>query len=292
MYYTNYLDENRPMRQFKNFLILILYILLLNYLYFNKNILVFLGIIFISVIFIIKFQISIHKNKTINMLYKERLNYQRNSFISTLSHDLRIPVLAQIRALELFKNNKIGSLNETQKDMVNQIEQSNRLILNLISLMINTYNMENSIPTLKYERFNVSEVVISCFNELLNDVSEKNVTFEYKSDNKSLLVTADKEDIRKVIYNLLSASVSYVPNGDKIIVGLKEINDKIQLSVYTSTINSQINYVIKNPQYTSIGESIRLLFCKRIIEMHKGRFIQSNQPHMFGFELPKIKAKV
>lgn len=280
------------MRQFKDLLYLTVYIFLMLCVYNNQSKLAFICLIILSFVFIIKYQNIKSKNQNLHTVYKERLNHQRDCYINALNHDLRIPVIAQIRAIELFINENFGSLNEVQKDMINQMKQSCRLMLNLISLMINTYNMENGNTVLKYERFNISEIITSCFNELLKDAAEKNITLEYNGENKNLAVYADKEDIRKVIYNLLTTSVSYVSEGEKIRVVLKDINNKIQLSVLSGTTVNKKDCRIVNTQYTSVGESIRLLFCKRIIEIHKGHFIYSQSPNIFRFELPKMEALI
>ena len=223
-----------------------------------------------------------------NEITKSALHNQREFFINSLSHDLRIPLIAQIRALEIIRNECLGELNNTQKEMISQTEQSCNCILNLISLLINTYNIENATYKLIYNKFNLYETILTCFNELLSTATEKNITFEYEGEDKNMSLCADKEDIKKVIKNLLLSSIEYANTGDVISVQIKNINKKLQLCLKVKE-NNNVYQKIENydPRYNAIGQSIRYHFCKKIIELHKGQIVQNNGLNKsFTFELP------
>ena len=246
-------------------------------------------ILFISGIFF--FYKYIKLNKTVdnyNEITKAALHNQREIFINSLSHDLRIPLIAQLRALELIRNECFGKINNTQKEMLCQTEQSCHCILNLISLLINTYNIENSTYKLIYNKFNLYEIILTCFNELVPTASEKNITFEYNGEDKNLYLAADKDDIKKVIKNLLLSSIEYANSGDIISVKIKNINKKLQLALKVKEANNGCSRIEEHDsRFNAIGHSIRYHFCKKIIELHKGQILQnSNFDKSFVFELP------
>ena len=274
------------MRHLKIYTTMFCTILLLYLCITNKLLWLLAGIILC--VFIKKHFDLKHTLYNYNDITQKALRSQREFFINSLSHDLRIPVIAQLRALELIKNETLGKLNPTQKEMINQTEQSCECIINLISLLINTYNIENSTYSLIYDKFNLYEVILSCFDELLLNATEKNITFEYDCKDKNLFLYADKEEIKKVIKNLLIVSLNYSNYGGTIIVKLKNIDKKLKLSVELKENNHMINESHTfDSRFTAIGESIRYLFCKRIIELHKGQITQNNETlKAFVFELP------
>jgi len=239
-------------------------------------------------IFIYKYIVLKNTLSKYNDITKKALHSQREFFINSLTHDLRTPVIAQIRALELLKNENLGELNKTQIEMLNQTEQSCRCILNLISLLINTYNIENSSYSLIYNKFNLYEVILFCFEELSNIASEKNITFEYDCKDKNLCLFADIEEIKKVIKNLLITAINYSNSGEIITVKLENINRKLKLSVeIKECIKHTCDEQKFDSRFTAIGECIRFQFCKKIIELHKGKILQNNgKPRSFVFELP------
>ena len=240
-----------------------------------------------SVIILILALIYIKQNNKLKIFdkkLKKNLFLQKERFINILSHDLRIPIIAQIRALEIINNKNLGGLNDAQSNMLFEVENSCRCVLNLMSLMINTYKMENNSYKLIYEKFNLTELILSCFDELLPEAQEKNITFEYRNDNKNLNITADKTELKKVILNILSTSISNAGIGQRISVITDNFNNKIRLIIAGS--NNQL-YSNLNSDYSSIGLGIRFGFCKKIIENHKGRFIQNNINNSLGFEIPQ-----
>ena len=61
------------------------------------------------------------KQKTlVNQKLKEKLISQRNYFAEVLVHDLKVPTLAQLRGLELMRQELIGPIAQPQKDMICQ----------------------------------------------------------------------------------------------------------------------------------------------------------------------------
>ena len=244
-----------------------------------------IAVVFLLIFLGFNYTILRKKYFNFNMTLKECLIKQREAFVNVLSHDLRIPAIAQIRALELVKNEKLGALNITQKNMLLDIEDSCRCILNLMSLMINTYCMENDKYKFVYEKFNISEVLISCFNELLPQAAEKNITFEYENINKGLCIVGDKEELKKVIINILFSAIINAQVGQKVVVKIINTNNKIRLTVIGDKDKRFYSDTTINSTYTSIGQNIRMGYCKKIIESHKGKIIQDYN-NSFSFDLP------
>ena len=243
--------------------------------------------VFLLLLLGINYSILRKKCFNFNNKLKECLISQRESFVNILSHDLRIPAIAQIRALELVKNEKLGALNNTQKNMLIDIEDSCKCILNLMSLTINTYSMENNRYKFIYEKFNLSDVILFAFNELLHLASEKNITFEYENKYKNLQILGDKEELKKVIINILFSSISNANFGQKILIKIIHKNNKIRMTVTVKDDNCKYTNTAINSSYTSIGQNIRMGFCKKIIESHKGKVIENNRKNTFTFEIPQ-----
>ena len=239
---------------------------------------------FLIIIFVSYFTLSIKNKNNIKNL-KRYLSAQKERFINVISHDLRIPVIAQIRALEIVNDKKLGTLNDAQSNMLLEIENSCKCVLNLMSLMINTYKMENDSYKLIYEKFNLTDLIVSCFDELLPIAQEKNITFEYKNLNKNKNIIADKNELKKVLLNILSTTISNSGIGDKICVTTNFSHKKFRLIVDGGNNQLYSNSYI-NSGYASIGQNIKLRFCKKIIENHKGKIIH-NINNSLGFEIPQ-----
>ena len=66
------------------------------------------------------------------MLYKSMLK-ERNYLINTLSHDLRVSTIAQIRGLDILQK------NYAQEELIQEINNSCHFTLDMINVILNTY---------------------------------------------------------------------------------------------------------------------------------------------------------
>ena len=228
------------------------------------------------------YETKVKNNKEIT---QKQIKIQRDKFVNSLTHDLRIPVIAQLRALELFNNGTLGKLTPTQQEIAAQTVHSCRYILDLISLLINAYKIESSEHRLIYESFNILDLISKCFDELMDEAAEKNITFECKCEYDELFLTADKEEIKNVIHNLIFTSIIHSTYSTKIAV-------EVYILLYEQQNEEYGSIGDDDSSYTTIGQNIRMNYCKKIIETHNGRVLESeNNPGLFIFEIPQtIKA--
>ena len=233
-----------------------------------------------------------------NMEAEKEIQLQKEYFVETLIHDLKIPTLAQLRGIELIKNGTMGYINNEQHELVSQIEASCRYILELISMVLKTYRFENGQNHLVYEKINVAELVLNVFDEIEEHVAEKNITLALDMNNyKSLTVEADKEYLKIVFTNLISNAILYTNKSEQIKVSISESNNNIRVEItYKGIILSERECMLmfektfdSTPKYSTIGHGIALYLCKKIIECHKGQIFATSDginTNKFIFEIP------
>ena len=74
--------------------------------------------------------------------------------MDTISHDLKVPALAQLRCLEQLTNGYYGELDISQKSVVKELEQSCKSVINIIEMLTCSYNLDAKIIKLCYEKCN------------------------------------------------------------------------------------------------------------------------------------------
>ncbi len=74
---------------------------------------------------------------------KSALFSQRENFIKTLSHDIRVSTLAQIRGLDLLQS------KYSQEELITDINESCKYSLDMINMLLNTYRYENGEQVFK-----------------------------------------------------------------------------------------------------------------------------------------------
>ena len=246
----------------------------------------------------------VHVNKALrlkiqsNQKLQEKLIGQRNYFTEVLVHDLKVPTIAQLRGLELLKNEAVGPVTSAQNDMINQIEQSCQYTLDMISMVLATYKLELEEYNLYYEHTKIPELLLESFVELSHFAQERNVTFTYMATQDEAEAEVDRAEIKKVIINLLASAVAHSRSGEKILVNIttKENNLKFSVITHGKALSRDectamfSDYYLNNPKYTAVGHDIGLYLAKKIIEAHNGRIYASTDgvlTNTFTFIIPQ-----
>lgn len=223
-----------------------------------------------------------------NISLKYELFNQRENFIKTLSHDLRVSTLAQIRGLDLLQK-------QYNESLVEDIEDSCKYSLDMINMLLNTYRYENGEQVLNCENFNFYDLVASSCSRLSNAAEEKGVGFSLNMDS-SEIIYADRVELEKLMYYLLSTAVFYSGRNHKIFVSVGKENDKLQVSLtYNGSPLSEEEcrrMFSNNPRFSTVGHGIKMYMCKKIVEFHGGKIYVKNisdKINSFTFSLPEKK---
>lgn len=227
-----------------------------------------------------------------NLFFKNSLKKQKDEFIDILNHDIKVPALAQLRGLEVLKNGIMGEINNEQKELIEQIESSCKYTLDMISMVVNTHEIENNSGKLNYENFNITDLLFTCFNELSANAKEKNLTFSYRSDTREHYIEADRTEIKKVILNLLLNAINYSNFGENILVNISSAGNSLEFTVsgmgLLNMADGQSVDGEKRKKYSTIGYSIGMYLCKRIIEFHNGKFYRTKKlNNSLSFVIPR-----
>lgn len=226
---------------------------------------------------------------------------QRETYISTLSHDLKIPTLAQIRALELLISGNLGSVNDNQKEILNLTLDSCYCMYDMLSTILTTYKYENNDIILNYEKVHMLKLLDEAFSKSVRALHSKNIKVRVKAKDKFVSLYADKAQMKKAFENLIDFCVSNAYTDTEIICEIGKINNSNSVfislgfeSPYVSseTIQNMFKmYTTSSEKMDKVGSSLNLYLAKQIINAHNGTIAveskKSNYNH-YNIELPCI----
>ena len=228
---------------------------------------------------------------------QKKIEQQKENFVATLSHDIRTPAIAQIRALDLILKGSLGEINQEQKEVIEQVHSSCSYILNMISTLLTTYKYEDGIKKMDYSDFNFETLVSDCCNEISYLIQEKQQKIIIKNNFGNQFVIADKLEIKRVITNLISNAISYSDDNSEIEIIINGDSDNLSFAVKNQgayipqkELDKLFSKFVSNAsKFKKLGFGLGLYLVKQIIEAHRGEVFANSckkEGNTFGFKIP------
>lgn len=236
------------------------------------------------------------KLKKIRKKYNEKVIVEKTRYINTLHHDIKTPILAQIQSLELLLNNSFGRLKQEQKEILNDILNSNKFLNQTVSNAIFLNKYELARPKLNLENINIKEQIEDCIEALKIFLKDRNQNIILNVP-ENLKLKADRTLIQKIIYNILTSSLSYGFENSDIEITIEEDSNFVSFSAKNKSIymtKEKINSLFEDKKnlcdFNKLGMNLNLNIAKKLIDEHNWDLIaESKQDNssVFGFLVKK-----
>ncbi|WP_407485464.1 HAMP domain-containing sensor histidine kinase [Elizabethkingia miricola] len=228
--------------------------------------------------------------------FKE-LDFAKTNFIATISHELKTPIAAIKMGVQLLGNQKFGSLNEQQQELLKSIDEDGQRLLTITSELLNLSQVESGNIRLNVESCNPEELVYTAVKNVEMLAEQKNISVitEIKT-NKEDRVVADFDKTVWVINNFLSNAIkhSFPEESIRILIEKKGAFVRFGISDSGKGIDEKYHRQIFDRYFQVPGEhqsgtGLGLAISKNFIEKQHGEigvFSSLNQGSTFYFTLP------
>ena len=227
----------------------------------------------------------------------ELLEKQRETFVASLSHDLKNPTIAQIRAIELLLKGKFGKIPTKQREIIEMVLDSCKYMNAMLGNVLITYRNEKGTVPLGNEKVSIADLAVECIDEMIYLAKDKSINVILKNLSDNEYVYGDLIQLRRVIMNLLSNSIKYAyANTDLLVCVYNEENYTCfkfkNKSPYIPPEKQEkifARYISYDRTSILSGIGLGLYASKKIVEAHGGKmFLQSSDRNIniFGFKIP------
>lgn len=222
---------------------------------------------------------DLYKGLFSNKNSENKLLSEKEDFLAMLTHDLKTPIRAQIRALELLINNYFGPLNPKQREIIEEIMASNKYMQNLTENILTNYKTENGKLVIKKSKNDIKLTIENTLQNLKYILIQKNqkVNVHYKKINRTVY-NYDDIEIQRVLTNLIINASEYSYDNSAIDITAEEFSGYLKITVSdtgpeisNSGINSLFDkYSTNSKDYRKAGTGLGLYICKVIVTAHGG----------------------
>lgn len=143
-----------------------------------------------------------------------RLDNMRKEFVADVSHELKTPITSIMGYADTLLEGDYDK--ETQNDFLKVISSEARRMARLVTDLLELSRIDSNKKKVKKEEFELGELAKQCQNKLAIETKKKNHDVDCFVTADVPPVYADKDDIERVILNILTNSIKYTPDGGKI----------------------------------------------------------------------------
>jgi two-component system cell cycle sensor histidine kinase PleC len=161
----------------------------------------------------------------------EEANQTKSKFLANMSHELRTPLNAIIGFSEIMGSGMFGTLgSEKYQEYCHDILTSGHYLLEVINDILDMSKIEAGRMKLDMEELDLSKTLAESLRVVSGRANDKNLDLDADIDG-SISVVADRRATKQIIVNLLSNAVKFTPDGGRITVRSRQINDSVVLLI-------------------------------------------------------------
>jgi two-component system sensor histidine kinase GlrK len=209
------------------------------------------------------------------------LNKMKSDFFSTVSHELRMPLISMREGTDLLSEDLGVSTTEKEKRLLAILSEESDRLIGLVNSLLDLSKMEAGMMTYDFQPANLEPLIEQSINEISPLAEAKRISIEKKMEGILPRVEIDTERILQVLRNLIGNAVKFSPDGGQVRVLARPVHQGVEVSV-TDTgpgIPQESLTIIFNKfeQVSLVGSSrtkgtgLGLAIVKHIIQSHGGK---------------------
>lgn len=217
---------------------------------------------------------------------RKEIERLRDDFVSTLTHDLRTPLLAAIQTLGFFADGSLGELSTRQHELIAMLIQSKRELLGLVNVLLEVYKYESGRQKLILDTVNVAELIRGIVQELTALAQDREQSLHLdiaeQATAEQLSVRGDKQELKRVFVNLIGNAINFTPKGGRIqiVITLEPNAKKHRIKICVADNGRGIpaqdlpllfqRFSQGTSKQRSSGSGLGLYLSRQIVEAHHG----------------------
>ncbi len=230
---------------------------------------------------------------------QKELDQLKANFLSSVTHELRTPLIAMDKSISLLLGKQAGPVSQTQEQFLSIASRNLKRLTTLINDLLDVSKMEAGKMRVEFKPVLIEEVIDETIANLKDWAKTKSITIKKEVEKEIPKVDMDFDRIVQVLSNLIGNAIKFTPEEGKIVVGARLEGANLRVNVKDSGTGIPKENIenIFNKFYQGGGRSptdingtgLGLSIVKEIIKMHKGKVwaeSKKGQGANFIFTLP------
>ena len=221
------------------------------------------------------FQIDELQARVRSMLRLKETIDQRENFVSCLTHDMRTPLVAANRMLDLIAQQAFGGVTGEQEEAIANIVSSNQNLLEMLNKLLETHQYELGQKILSFIPVELEQLISEIVTELKPLAEQKKLDLQTNLTSKAT-VKGDRLELRRVFTNIIGNAIKFTDNGE-VEIALSSNEAEVFVKVRDTGIGisrqEQLTVFQRYHQgnHRRSGKGLGLYLCQQIVHAHEGK---------------------
>ena len=207
----------------------------------------------------------------------EELTHTQLQFFTNISHELRTPLTLIAGPTEQLLEDK--TVQGTHRRMLQMVERNTKILIQLVSEILDFRKVQNNKAVLKLNRFNLGETLRLWADDFDAVTSRKGITVKVNApaDAAQATVIADRDKLARVFFNLMSNAVKYTPKDGTITITLRHNGGSFFFTMNNDSVKTiskdDLPHIFERfyqPKGSIGGTGIGLALVKANVDLHHG----------------------
>jgi len=160
----------------------------------------------------------------------KELEQEKEDFVSMLTHDLKSPITAVVGSIDLVREQKLGPINEEQREYLNAAVESCEEMVEMIDTLLGVHKFEAGKMRLYFRHEDPEALIRKTLAKFHTLAQRGGITLTFSSEPEVPQVSVDRSAFSRILGNLLSNAVKFTPEGGEIEVHLDAVADASTIS--------------------------------------------------------------
>ncbi len=224
------------------------------------------------------------------------LDEVKSNLVSTVSHELKTPLTSVRMGLHLLLEERIGTLNGKQTELLLAAREDSERLLRMINDLLDLAKLESGKTALPAQTMEPRELVENAGEDLRALVESRGSRLAIQVAPGLPKVSADAGQIAHVFTNFVSNAVKHTKAGEEIVLRVEKEGHAVRFSVIDSGAGIPRKYqsqlfdrFFRVPGSVASGAGLGLAIAKEIVQAQGGTIgVKSNpgEGSEFYFDLP------
>ena len=243
-------------------------------------------------------QLAVSFNKMTNSI--SRLEDTRKNFVANISHELKTPMTTISGFIDGIIDGTIPK--DKQNDYLAIVSQEVKRLSRMVESMLSISKFESGDYSLKYEEFDFTEQLLNIVISQEQRIEKDNIEITGLESLPDVTLSADKDLIYRVIYNLVDNAVKFAGNGGYIKFALSVDSKQLTFKIENSgkgIPENDLPYVFerfykvdKSRSNNKNSMGLGLYIAKTIIKNHGGTVAVTSKEDEFTAFTVKLPLKL